>query len=69
MTLHKFIHAYGLGSLRRGFCATNEILYKWIESENPKQTDEEILLDHLQLFMAQYNNHKVIDWMKYCEIN
>jgi len=67
--LIKFIHMYGLGTLRRGFCATNDILYHHFESESTRnQTDEEILLEHLQLFMAQYNRHKVTDWMKYCEI-
>ena len=69
----KFIHMYGIGILKHAFSATDDILYNWIKytdadyNKHPKHMHfEEILADNLDLYIAQYTNPNVTDWLKFC---
>ena len=67
----RFIHTHGAGTLKHAFCATDDILYNWIQHEDyDKQekhaTLEENLKTNLDLYMAQYANPTAIDWLKFC---
>jgi hypothetical protein len=73
----KFICTYGRGILKCGFCATDDTLYYWkqrpedpnyITSNNKKLNLKESLANNLDLYMAQYSNQTVKDWIKFCDV-
>lgn len=67
----KFICSYGIGKLKRAFCATEDILYNWNGPPSDKEGQKdikEILKDNLDLYFAQYSKPTAVNWVKFCDI-
>ncbi|XWV24525.1 hypothetical protein QJ856_gp1266 [Tupanvirus deep ocean] len=72
----KFLCTYGLGVLKRAFCATDDNLYYWIQHEDDPEYSEkyksmklkESLENNLDLYIAQYSNPTATDWIKFCDV-
>lgn len=65
----KFICTYGLGQLKRAFCATDDILYHWIKRDSSSQKKwsfEDAIRNNLDLYIAQYTRPNAKDWLKFC---
>ena len=70
--LVKFMCTYGRGDLKRAFCATEDILYNWIQHKDnygtpEKLTFEESLRNNLDLYLAQYSNPTAAEWYRFCD--
>ncbi|XWV25757.1 hypothetical protein QJ857_gp1331 [Tupanvirus soda lake] len=72
----KFLCTYGLGVLKRAFCATDDTLYYWMQhtedtdysEKNKPMKLKESLENNLDLYVAQYSNPTAADWIKFCDV-